>query len=104
MRRFAPSQGCSAACCTPTGTRIARELYELELPAQTDHRRDPHLPGTEELVVCIAGRMTVGPLGEEVELRAGDAVRFVADVDHRYATGRAPARALNLLLYPAAAR
>ena len=48
--------------------------------------------------------MTVGPLGEEVELRAGDAVQFVADVDHRYATGRAPARALNLLLYPAAAR
>lgn len=80
------------------------ELYELELPPRTDHRREPHLAGTQELVICVAGRMTAGPVGEEVDLRAGDAVQFAADVDHRYASGRAPARALNLLLYPAAPR
>jgi XRE family transcriptional regulator, regulator of sulfur utilization len=78
------------------------ELYELELAPRTDHRGEPHLPGTQELVFCTKGRMTAGPVGEEVALRAGDAVRFVADVEHRYSTEASGASALDWLLYPVA--
>ena len=79
------------------------EVYELDLPSGVDQRSEPHLPGTEELVVCIAGVVVAGPLGEEVELRAGDAVRFFADVAHRY-EARASARALCWMRYGVAGR
>ncbi|MGI8711622.1 MAG: helix-turn-helix domain-containing protein [Solirubrobacteraceae bacterium] len=76
------------------------ELYELELPAGTEQRTAGHLPGTEELVICLKGRIRVGPVGEEVELCAGDAAWFRADAEHRYVSLRA-ARALNWIVTPA---
>lgn len=75
------------------------EVYELDLPAATDHRSGPHLPGTREVVICTQGRLTVGPIGDEVDLEEGDALWFAADADHRYATAQSPARALDWLLY-----
>jgi transcriptional regulator with XRE-family HTH domain len=74
------------------------ELFELHFPSPIDHEGTPHLPGTEELVVCTAGRMAVGPVGDEVELAAGDAVVFEADVAHRY-RALEPARAYDWILY-----
>ena len=76
------------------------ELYDLDLPAGTEHRSEPHLPGTEETVTCLRGRIRVGPVGEEVELGPGDSAWFAADVPHGYHGLRA-ARALCLMLYPA---
>ena len=62
-------------------------------------RSEPHLPGVEELIVCTAGRLRVGPAGEEVELAPGDAVWFASDVAHTYAAPVA-ARALCWMVYP----
>jgi quercetin dioxygenase-like cupin family protein len=76
------------------------EVFELRFDAGVEQRGEPHLPGTEELVVCVSGVLVVGPLGEEEELRAGDAVWFAADVPHRYAAKR-PARALDIVLHAA---
>jgi transcriptional regulator with XRE-family HTH domain len=39
------------------------ELYDLDLPAGAQHRSEPHLPGTEETVTCLRGRVRVGPVG-----------------------------------------
>jgi quercetin dioxygenase-like cupin family protein len=75
------------------------EIYDIELPQGVDQRSDPHLPGTEELVVCIRGRLRVGPHEEEVELGPGDAVWFAADVAHHYVALR-EARTLCWMLYP----
>jgi transcriptional regulator with XRE-family HTH domain len=77
------------------------ELYDLELPAGTAHRSEPHLPGTEETLTCVRGRVRVGPAGEEVELAAGDSAWIAADVPHGY-FGIEDARMLCLMLYPAA--
>ena len=77
------------------------ELYDLDLPAGTVHRSEPHLRGTEETITCLRGRVRVGPLGEEVELGPGDSAWFAADVPHGY-LGLRDARALCLMLYPAA--
>lgn len=60
------------------------ELYELALPAGTEQRTDAHLPGTEEVLMCIEGRARIGPVGDEVEVGPGEAVWFVADRAHRY--------------------
>ena len=76
------------------------EVYELALPAGTDQRTAGHLPGTEELVICVTGRLLVGPLGEEVELGAGDAAWFAADGEHHYVALRT-ARALDWIVTPA---
>lgn len=82
-----------------TEGRVRRtELYDLDFPAATDHQGSPHLPGTEELVLCVSGRMRVGPLGEEKELGPGDAVLFAADTPHRYQALQA-SQALDWILY-----
>ncbi len=78
------------------------ELYDLELPAGVDQRSGPHLPGTEEVVVVVTGTLLAGPVGEEARLAPGDAVRFAADVPHRYEAVDA-ARALCWMRYAQAA-
>jgi transcriptional regulator with XRE-family HTH domain len=95
--------GMSAWLLHADGRERRTEVFELRFDAGVEQRAEPHLPGTEELVVCTRGRMTVGPDGEAAELAAGDAVWFVADVAHRYA-GVRDARALCWMLYPAALR
>ena len=67
-----------------------------------EQRTDAHLPGTEEVIVCVEGRLRAGPLGDPVELAPGDAVWFAADVAHAY-TALEDARALCWMLYPTAA-
>jgi transcriptional regulator with XRE-family HTH domain len=67
------------------GRERRSEMYELVLKKGDEQRSDAHLPGTEEVLICITGRVGIGPLGDDVELRAGDAVWFAADRPHRYA-------------------
>jgi transcriptional regulator with XRE-family HTH domain len=61
------------------------EFYELRLRGGHLERADPHAEGTYENLVVHSGRLrlTVGP-DDPVELRAGDAVFFRADVPHLY--------------------
>jgi XRE family transcriptional regulator, regulator of sulfur utilization len=75
------------------------ELYELALPAGTRQRTAGHLPGTEELLICLTGHLRVGPVDAEVQLRAGDAAWFRADGEHQYVAVR-DARALNWIITP----
>jgi transcriptional regulator with XRE-family HTH domain len=74
------------------------ELYDLELPAGAEQSTGAHLPGTEEVLVCVSGRARIGPVGEEVEIGPGESVWFVADRDHRY-VALEDTRLLNLMLY-----
>ncbi len=85
------------------GRERRSELFELDLPSGVEQRSEPHLPGTEELVVCQRGRVLAGPLGDEAELGPGDAVRFAADAPHRYA-GLEDGRALCWMSYAGSAR
>ncbi|HEY8584228.1 MAG TPA: XRE family transcriptional regulator [Capillimicrobium sp.] len=79
------------------------EVHELGFAAGAEQRTPPHLPGTEEVIVCLRGRLRVGPLGQEEELAAGDAVWFAADAEHRYLAVE-DAAALCVMLYPPAVR
>ena len=95
--------GMSAWLLHADGRERRTEVFELRFDAGVEQPAEPHPPGTEELVVCTRGRLRVGPVGEQVELDAGDAVWFAADVPHGYA-GVRDARALCWMLYPAPLR
>jgi transcriptional regulator with XRE-family HTH domain len=85
-----------------TESRALRsELFDLALPKGADQRSGAHLPGTEELIYCVTGRIQAGRFGEEVELGPADAVWFVADSDHHY-VGLEESRLLCWMLYAAA--
>jgi XRE family transcriptional regulator, regulator of sulfur utilization len=75
------------------------ELFDIELPRGVDQATDGHLPGTEELIFCVKGRVRAGPYGQEVELGPGDAVWFTADVAHHYVALR-DTRTLCWMIYP----
>ena len=83
------------------GREHRSEVYAIDLPKGIDQHSDAHLPGTEELVVCVKGRVRLGPLGEEVELGPGDAAWFTADVAHHYEALR-DSRTLCWMLYASA--
>jgi transcriptional regulator with XRE-family HTH domain len=102
-RSPASESGMQAWLVHAEGRERRTEVFELAFDAGVEHAGTPHLPGTEELVFCVSGRLAAGPVGEEVELGAGDAVRFAADAPHVYRGIRA-ARAIDLILYPAAPR
>jgi transcriptional regulator with XRE-family HTH domain len=86
--------GMAARLLHAEGRPHRSEIYDIELPRGVDQRSDPHLPGTEELIVCIRGRLRLGPYEEEVELGPGDAAWFAADVAHHYVALREDAHAV----------
>jgi XRE family transcriptional regulator, regulator of sulfur utilization len=82
------------------GTNVIR-LSELLLEPGADYHSKPHPPGTEELVVCISGGLSVGPEGDEVSLGERDAAHFAADLPHRYRSEDGCV-AMLVMSYPAA--
>jgi XRE family transcriptional regulator, regulator of sulfur utilization len=63
-----------------------RRLEAIEMHLEPGRRYDSaaHAPGTEELVICLDGKLTLGPDGHEQTLDEGDALHFAADVPHSY--------------------
>jgi XRE family transcriptional regulator, regulator of sulfur utilization len=83
------------------GRNRRTETHELRMEPGVDYRAKPHPPGTEELVICLAGSLEVGPEGREVELHDRDAAHFPADLPHRYHSAGG-CTALCLMSYPPA--
>ena len=96
--RLQATSGMDAWLVHSENRALRSELFELKLPKGADQRSGGHLPGTEELIYCVDGRIEAGPFGEEVELGAADAVWFLADVDHHY-VGLEESRILCWMLY-----
>jgi transcriptional regulator with XRE-family HTH domain len=69
----------------PFDRRRRAEFYELRLRGGHLEQAEPHAEGTYENLVVHAGRLrlTVGD-SEPIDVRAGDAVYFRADVPHSY--------------------
>lgn len=76
------------------------EALDITFPAGTVRRSSPHPNGVREHLYLLEGRLRAGPEGSEVELDAGDVLRFAGDVGHSYEPlDGAPARALVLMAY-----
>ncbi len=69
----------------PFDTRRRAEFYELRLQGGRREEAEPHAEGTYENLVVHAGRLRLH-LGTDdpLDLRAGDAVYFRADIPHVY--------------------
>lgn len=69
----------------PFDNRRRAEFYELRLASGHLENAEPHAEGTYENLVVHSGRLrlTVGD-SDPLELRAGDAIYFRADVPHIY--------------------
>lgn len=87
--------GFSVRLIASTSQRSARDIYALEAAPGHTRTAAPHIPGTVEHAVCTAGRMRLGPVGQEVDLDRGDCAVFPGDVPHSY---RAMARGTRLML------
>lgn len=98
---IASESGMSAWLINSAAHEHRSEVFDLELPRGVDQETGAHLPGTEEVIVCVKGRVRVGPYEQEAELGPGDAVWFSADVPHHYHALR-DTRALCYMIYAAA--
>jgi XRE family transcriptional regulator, regulator of sulfur utilization len=76
------------------------ELIEIRLDPGVRYASAAHAPGTEELVICLNGKLAAGPEGHELSLGRGDAAHFAADVPHVYRSD-AGASALCCFTYSA---
>jgi len=85
---------------SPRGTI---EFYEETFSSGSRREAAPHGPGVLEHLLVTSGRLLVGPLGDSVELEAGDFVRFPGDIAHVYAPVGGSARAVVVMNYPTGA-
>jgi transcriptional regulator with XRE-family HTH domain len=77
------------------------EALEITFPVGHVRSSSPHPAGVIEHVLLTEGGLRAGPVGGVTEMRAGDVLRFAADVPHEYAAiGKQPARAVVLMAYP----
>jgi transcriptional regulator with XRE-family HTH domain len=90
-----------------TGTLLAagspharRDLYVITHEPGEARTAAPHTPGSVEHLVVAAGRMRVGPVGEEVELGPGDYAAFAGDVPHGYTALEPGTFAVLVVEYP----
>lgn len=76
------------------------EVYRVEMDPGVIHASEPHPAGVEEYLLIAEGELSVDVDGCTYTLRAGDALRMVADRPHTYRCGDRPTRVHMLLVYP----
>jgi transcriptional regulator with XRE-family HTH domain len=60
------------------------EVFDMFLPAGTEHLGKPHGSGVVERVLVHEGTITVGPATDPLTLGPGDYARYAADRSHVY--------------------
>lgn len=79
--------------------RSVVDVYEATFTHGIRREAEAHVAGTIEHLFLTAGRLLVGPVGEAVELGAGDYIRFPADQPHVYEAIGGDAQAIFLISY-----
>jgi transcriptional regulator with XRE-family HTH domain len=78
------------------------EVFDMFLPAGTEHPGQPHGSGVVERVFVHAGTITVGPASDPLTLGPGDYARYGADRPHVYRSADEESRGVLLVSYPPA--
>jgi transcriptional regulator with XRE-family HTH domain len=87
-----------------TGAGRTTEIYRMRFEPGAERRAGGHGAGVVEQLLVTAGRLRVGPLGQEREIGAGEASAWASDVAHTYvAIGDAPVEAVVVIHSPAVA-
>lgn len=66
------------------GSGYVRTLILRLERGETPEEIDAHPPGTLHHVYVISGKVRLGPVGETVDIAAGDFVRYPGDTAHRH--------------------
>lgn len=77
----------------------AVELWDWTLAPGDAHASEPHVTGTQELLIVIEGEIVLSVAGEEAVLGAGDAVSFPGDAVHGYRNEGATAARFTLTVF-----
>lgn len=75
------------------------ELAESLVPARAVSSKSSHGPGSIEHVYVVSGRLSILSLDWEVELGAGDSMRFSAEHEHTYRGGAGASRVITLVSF-----
>ena len=78
------------------------EVFDLFLPAGTEHQGAPHGSGVVERVFLYQGRITVGPASDPLTLGPGDYARYGGDRPHVYRSADEDCHGILLVGYPPA--
>jgi transcriptional regulator with XRE-family HTH domain len=78
------------------------EVFDMFLPAGTEHLGRPHGTGVVERVFVHAGTITAGPAGDPIALGAGDYARYSGDGPHIYRSAGEDVHGMLLVGYPPA--
>ena len=78
------------------------EVFDMFLPAGTEHLGSPHGSGVVERVFVHAGTITVGPADEPLALGPGDFARYGGDRPHVYRAAAQDCHGVLLVGYPPA--
>jgi transcriptional regulator with XRE-family HTH domain len=78
------------------------EVFDMFLPASTEHLGSPHGTGVIERVFVHAGTITVGPAGDPITLGPGDYARYSGDSPHVYTSAGEDVHGMLLVGYPPA--
>jgi transcriptional regulator with XRE-family HTH domain len=78
------------------------EVFDMFLPASTEHLGRPHGTGVVERVFVHAGTITVGPAGDPITLGPGDYARYSGDGPHIYRSAGQDVHGMLLVGYPPA--
>jgi transcriptional regulator with XRE-family HTH domain len=78
------------------------EVFDMFLPAGTEHLGSPHGNGVVERVFVHKGRITAGPVSEPLALGPGDYARYSGDGPHIYRSAGEDCHGVLLVGYPPA--
>src|ERR1700733_9110677 len=78
------------------------EVFDLFLPARTEHLGSPPGTGVVERVLVHAGTISVGPAGDPITLGPGDYARYSGDGPHLYRSAGEDCHGMLLVGYPPA--
>jgi transcriptional regulator with XRE-family HTH domain len=78
------------------------EVFDMFLPARTEHLGSAHGTGVVERVFVHSGAITVGPVAEQIALGPGDYARYSGDGPHVYRSADADCHGVLLVGYPPA--
>jgi transcriptional regulator with XRE-family HTH domain len=78
------------------------EVFDMFLPARTEHVGRPHGSGVVERVFVHEGTITVGPVSDPLTLSLGDYARYSGDGPHVYRSADTDCHGILLVGYPPA--
>ena len=76
------------------------EIFDMFLPAGTEHLGNSHGSGVVERVLVHEGSITVGPAAGPLTLGPGDYARYSGDGPHVYRSGEQDCHGVLLVGYP----